>query len=274
MKSRHMQVLFKNIRAYLDRFVQKDGQLPEPLVLKKDHSRRVATEARDMSTELDWSLHDRKLAWVAGQLHDIGRFPQFARFGTFSDGSSVDHGELGASVIQRENWFEQWPLEDYDTVLTAVRYHNRREIPTSVRRRALAMLRLVRDADKIDILRIVLSAVERDGFRDLPTMLPHIRLDGPISPQILKEVAQQRCASIRHVKSLADFLLMQLSWVHDLNYPPAFRRFRERGILKRILAAIGSNDPRLRALQTELDRRIETRSLSRNHSPAAGTGWQ
>lgn len=32
-------------------------------------------------------------------LHDIGRFEQIRCFGTFNDGMSVDHAELGADIL-------------------------------------------------------------------------------------------------------------------------------------------------------------------------------
>jgi len=239
--------LTRHVETYRKRFVLNDRCLPQPLALKTEHCRRVAAEAGDMSSELHWPAHEQDLARAAGLLHDIGRFSQFAEFGTFSDAASVDHGERGAAVLRQADWFSEWAPEDLGAVLIAVRYHNRLRVPAAVCGQPLALLRLVRDADKLDILRIVLDAVERDGFRELPAMLPHIRLEGPVSPQVMDEVSRGTCASLNHVKSLADFLLMQLSWVHDLNYPPAFRRFHDRRILPRILKQV-DGDPRIHAL--------------------------
>ena len=35
-------------------------------------------------------------------LHDIGRFEQIRRFGTFNDAQSVDHAEFGADLLFKE----------------------------------------------------------------------------------------------------------------------------------------------------------------------------
>lgn len=239
--------LEKRFHEYLEKFVLNGAGLPRPLALKAEHCRQVAAEAADMSSELDWPAHDRVVAQAAGLLHDIGRFSQYAEFGTFSDAASVDHGERGAAVLQGAEWFSDWGSEDLSAILTAVRYHNRLGVPATVRNEHLALLRLVRDADKLDILRIVLEAVARDGFRDLPSMLPHIRLEGPVSPQVIDEVSRGKCASLGGVQSLADFLLLQLSWVYDLNYPPAFRRFHDRHFVLRIMSYI-DGDRRIHAL--------------------------
>lgn len=239
--------------AHLEKFVLNGGRLPRPLALKAEHCRRVATEARDMSSELDGPAHEQDLAQAAGLLHDIGRFSQYAEFGTFSDAASVDHGERGAAVLQEAGWLSHWGSEDLSAILIAVRYHNRLRVPATLRGIPLLLLRLVRDADKLDILRIVLDAVERDGFRELPSMLPHVRLEGPVSPEVIDELSHGECASLNNVRSLADFLLMQLSWVYDLNYPPAFRRFHARGIVPQIMNRLDGDHP-IHALGEEITR--------------------
>ena len=249
----------KQFDAHLEKFIPKGGCLPRPLALKAAHCRRVATEARDMSSELDWPAHEQHLAQTAGLLHDIGRFSQYAEFGTFWDAASVDHGERGAAMLREARWLADWDSEDLNAVLIAVRYHNRLGVPATVRDEHLALLRLVRDADKLDILRLVLDAVERDGFRDLPTMLPHVRMEGLVSPAVIDQVSRGECASLNNVRSLADFLLMQLSWVYDLNYPPAFRRLHDRSVVPRIMNQV-DGDRRIHALGEDITHFVLNRS--------------
>ena len=65
------------------------------------------------------------------------------------------------------------------------------------------------NADKLDVFRVVLDAVNRDGFRDLPDMLPHITLERTCSPEIIEDVRNHRCCSLSDLRSLGDFLLLQ-----------------------------------------------------------------
>ena len=37
---------------------------------------------------------DVDLAWLLGMLHDVGRFEQLRRYGTFIDADSTDHAQL------------------------------------------------------------------------------------------------------------------------------------------------------------------------------------
>ena len=258
-----------NIRTeferYVHRFADAGAKLHPLLQLKVEHSKRVAAEARGLSSDLGWSVPAQHAAEATGLLHDIGRFPQFAEFGTFSDSASVDHGERGATVAEQAGWLAGLPDEDRHAILDGIRCHNRLTIPRNIRDGSLAMLRLVRDADKLDIFRVVLDAVERDGFRDLPTMLPNITLDRSPSPQFVNEIVRRRSASVNIVRSLADFLLMQVSWVYDLNYAPTLQRFHDRGVLSRILKHL-DGDARIHALGEEVDRFVLNRISSDKNS--------
>lgn len=44
---------------------------------------------------IDLDGGDQNFSWFLGLLHDIGRFEQVKRFGTFSDIQSVDHAGRG-----------------------------------------------------------------------------------------------------------------------------------------------------------------------------------
>lgn len=252
--------LEKKFQTYIGGFLGRGPSDRSPaLAIKAEHCRRVAGEAGGLSADLHWPLPEQRLAQAAGWLHDIGRFSQFAEFGTFSDVASVDHGARGAAVLQESGWLSEIPSDEAKALVTAVRYHNRRSIPPDVRGPCLAHLKLIRDADKLDILRFVLDAVERDGFKDLPSMLPHIRLKGPVSSLVLDELACRQCVSLAQVASLADFLLMQLSWVYDLNYSSAFRRLHDYGIVPKIMSRL-NGDPRIHAPGEEIRRFVWNRA--------------
>lgn len=220
---------------YVARFAESTGILSAPLQLKKEHSERVAAEARALSGALGWSDEERRLAEAVGLLHDVGRFSQYAEFGTFSDKLSVNHGERGAAVLEQEAWTACWAEEDRTAMMESVRHHNARTIPAYVHGRALNFLRLIRDADKLDIYRIVLGKLDHDGFQELPAMLPQITLSRRLSADVEEEFARDGCVSFERLRTLADFLLMQLAWVNDFNFPVTHRLFHSRGFLNGML---------------------------------------
>jgi hypothetical protein len=234
MRADELNEIAKWFEAYAQTFARNNGGLHPLLQLKVDHSRRVARDAEDLVQDLDWLSSDVNAAKALGLLHDVGRFPQFAEYQTFSDAVSVDHGQYGQAIAANASVLSSLAPAERNRILDGIRHHNAKSIPVDLTPSSLPFLKLIRDADKLDIFLVVLDAVETDGFRDLPVMLPNVTLDRSCSSEIIQDIKNHRCCSLDNVKSLGDFLVMQLSWVFDLNYRPAFQRFSHRRIMSRI----------------------------------------
>ena len=96
---------------------------------------------------------DISLAKCIGLLHDIGRFEQYKRFKSFKD-SNLDHGDYGEKILRDENSLKYFDIkeDDYNIVYTAIRNHNKYEIEPNLSNRELLFTKMIRDADKLDIL--------------------------------------------------------------------------------------------------------------------------
>lgn len=88
MKTEELNDITKWFDAYVQTFACNNGALHPLLQLKADHSKRVARDAERLAYDLDWSPAARNAAEALGLLHDVGRFPQFAEYKTFSDSVS------------------------------------------------------------------------------------------------------------------------------------------------------------------------------------------
>lgn len=76
--------------------------------LKIDHTYRVAGISQRIAQSLGLSKTEVDLAWLIGMLHDVGRFEQLRRFGTFSDSDSIDHAQFGGKLL-----FDEGLLKEY-----------------------------------------------------------------------------------------------------------------------------------------------------------------
>ena len=76
--------------------------------LKIDHTYRVAALCERIANSLSLPPQDVDLAWLCGLLHDVGRFEQLRRYGTFIDAKSIDHALMSVTVL-----FEEGRLRDY-----------------------------------------------------------------------------------------------------------------------------------------------------------------
>ncbi|MFH1476493.1 MAG: HD domain-containing protein [Verrucomicrobiota bacterium] len=241
MRTEALANLRKWFRHYIRQFTPKGARMHPLLQLKLRHSERVAQEARALASDLGWPPDCRNAAEALGLLHDIGRFAQFAAHRTFADARSFDHGECGWEITRKTAPLSGLPRAERERILDGIRYHNRRVIPDTIAPRRRVFINLIRDADKLDIFRVTLESVARNGFQDLPEMLPGITLGRAPSPAIIRELRRRQTCSLRKIESLGDFFVMQLSWIYDLCYMPTYRRVVERRILPRILGLIDGN---------------------------------
>lgn len=233
---------------YARSFADKDGQLCMHLELKRKHSFEVAENARIIASRLSWDHKSTGIAFASGLLHDTGRFSQFRDHGTFYDPASVDHGEEGYKVL--EMFFPSGVLDsETERILKeTARYHNKKDlVPTD--RAVTPFLKIVRDADKLDILEVVRTNVESGRMGEL---MPQMDLQGGVSPALVEEISEEGFASYSNVRSLADFLFLQVSWVYDLNYEPSVVIFKERDTSNWFLSKLEGYDilrPSLRKIR-------------------------
>jgi hypothetical protein len=147
-----------------------------------------------------------RFAETAALFHDIGRFEQLVRYGTFSDHHSVNHAELGVSVLESEGVLAGLQPEDRDGLGRVIRNHNRFAISEGESGFHLAQSRLLRDADKLDIFRILIDFY-RNGGGENSTVALGLSDSDAISPAVSK-ILPGVC---RHEPSPAPYLLLSSS---------------------------------------------------------------
>ncbi len=224
--------------GYVKTFQSADPGYQENIDLKEEHSRRVCEEILDVGQSLRLSGDDLHLAEITALFHDIGRFEQYARYGTFSDLVSEDHAMLGVRVLRKNQVLDSLDPQTHELILRTVSYHNRATLPEEETEKCLFFTKLLRDADKLDIWRVVTDYYrEDDGVRN-----GTIELGLPDTPEISDDVCADLLAgrTIRttSLKTLNDFKVLQMSWVFDVNFQRTFQLVRERRYLDMIREAL------------------------------------
>lgn len=246
---------------YVAEFADSDGNLHAMQRLKLEHSRRVQHLARRIADELHWTKDAADLAEVCGMLHDVGRFSQFAEFGTFHDAVSVDHGENGARILADRASALLPEASRSGTLSDAVRLHNKPALPNHLCVESETYVKLVRDADKLDIFEVVYDgATHPDSL--YTEMSNWLNLDGGITPEVLVCATEKRPVPYGVIRSLADLILVQLHWVYDLNYTPSFRIMRERGTFERLRSLLPARAPEAAPLLDEAQAYLRARGTT------------
>lgn len=104
----------KNVINAFAEYVRNYDPSDEKIKLKIDHTYRVAGLCQRIAESLGLSEPDVDIAWLLGMLHDIGRFEQIRRFGTFNDVQSVDHAEFGADLLLKEGLIRKFSEGYYE----------------------------------------------------------------------------------------------------------------------------------------------------------------
>jgi putative nucleotidyltransferase with HDIG domain len=202
--------------------------------LKIGHTRRVCAEILEIGRSLHLGNNDLRLAEVIALFHDIGRFEQYDRYGTFLDLRSEDHAALGVKVLDSTGVLQGIPIDAQQLIKRVVGYHNRRTLPEGETEECLFFTKLLRDADKLDILRVVTDYYHNnDGTKNgsIELELPDVP---DVSDEVCSDVKAGRMVNTGSLSTLNDFKLLQMAWIYDINFPRTFQLIRDRNYLEAI----------------------------------------
>ncbi|MFO7601986.1 MAG: HD domain-containing protein [Candidatus Desulfacyla sp.] len=250
---------------YVNQFNSDDPRVQENMDLKREHTRRVCAAILDIGASLNLSAEDLATAEATAWLHDIGRFEQYTRYGTFMDHRSEDHAALGVRVIRKSRILERIGAFDPEIVLRVVGAHNRAAVPAGEDERVRFFLKLLRDADKVDIWHVVTTYYQDPDQRQNHAL----ELDLPDSPHISEPVYEAlmkgRLVQMADLKTVNDFKLLQMGWIYDVNFLRTFQIVREKGYLETIRDALSIQSHRISDVYGR------ARSYLDRHSPDSGT---
>lgn len=224
------------ILTWFDRFVVTfRAQSPEDqrnYDLKIDHTRRVRSCMERLATSLRLPPEDRALAEAIAICHDVGRFPQYRDYGTFNDTVSVNHATLAVQTLRSEKILDSLAAERRRLLLQAVAMHNAFCLPEELEPICRRFVMLIRDADKLDIWRVLIEYFATPSGERASAVLWSLPETGVCSARALEEVQAGRLLNRSLLKSADDFKLLQLSWVFDLNFAESFAMVAERGYIE------------------------------------------
>lgn len=225
-------------KSHTDAYLCGDPRYDRNIQLKQAHSARVCENILYLGHALGLPPADLNLAAAAAWLHDLGRFEQYRRYQTFNDRQSVNHARLSVQEAVRHKVLAHCTPQARRLILLAVIWHNAARLPVSVTNRARLFMQLLRDADKLDIWKVVLDYYNRSHREPNHT----IELDLPdspdVSPQVLKAFSRQTFVNTSAITTLNDFKLLQVSWVFDLNFTASFKRVQECQFIERLAATL------------------------------------
>lgn len=212
---------------YVKTFKYADNNLQQNICLKEEHTRRVCKEIVSIGEQVGLDEDKLLIAEIIALFHDIGRFEQYDLYRTFSDKKSEDHAELGIKVLKKYKVLTQFDASTKDLILCSIKHHNKPKLPNLETDTCLFFSRLIRDADKLDILNILTDYYHRKDRKHNGTLELNLPDNPGISPEVYQALINRQIVDMKHVRNLNDFKLLQTGWVFDINFQPTSDRIKE-----------------------------------------------
>lgn len=256
-----MKINRKKVIQVFGDYVKNYDKTDERVLLKIKHTYRVSALCDKIAVALGFSKEDVDLAWLLGMLHDIGRFEQVKVYGTFIDAESINHAQYGVGIL-----FGQGMIRDYiedgsedELIQTAITYHNVYRMPEIKEKRMKVFADLLRDADKLDILKVIVETpleVIYDCDQDE-------LMQAEISEKVMESFLAHHAVDHQFKQNPVDFIVGHISLTFELVYPVSIKIAGEQGYLRQLLSFQSENEAtkeQFARLQTDMERYIASRT--------------
>ena len=210
--------------------------------LKVEHTQRVCTIMRRIAAAEGLSPAAMRLAEAVAICHDVGRFPQYQRYRTFNDATSVNHGALAVHTLKEQKILDGMLRAERELLLHAVALHNVFSLPSGLSPELELLTKLIRDADKLDIWRVLIEYCTAPAEQQATAVVWELPTTGECSLAVIGEITAGRMVDRALLRTADDFKLLQLSWVFDLNFRESIAILEEADYIE-ILAGLLPDQP-------------------------------
>ncbi|MDL2275247.1 HD domain-containing protein [Desulfosarcina sp. OttesenSCG-928-G10] len=241
---------------YTRSFLTGNPDENSPHQLKIDHTHRVCDNIRRIGQSADLSPSQFAMAEAVALFHDIGRFEQYRRYQTFSDRNSVNHAALGVEILESQGFLAALKPEDKASLLNGVRFHNSPALPHLHSPESMLFIRLIRDADKLDIWKIFADHCRQKTTPE-PAVIQNLSTEDTASDAIVDRIVTRKPALYQDMQTFTDFRLLQLSWVFDLEFPYTRTLADQRGELRAIADSLPDTEKIQQAVGILLSHPVE-----------------
>jgi hypothetical protein len=248
----------KWFEEYTGRIHCQDAEIEANIVLKLGHTYRVCENMTTIAGSLGVKGDDLALAQVLALLHDVGRFEQLQGFGSFDDRMTLDHAMLGLKAINRAGVLCSLSKRERNLIRRSIWHHNKYMIPVTENAEVAFFSKLIRDADKLDIMGVVADHFERRDQHPNRALDFGLADDLRLTQDAVSDIMQGKMVRINVLKTLGDLRLLYLSWIFDINFPITLDLMKEKGYLERLLADL-SMEPEIIMVRNYLQAYLEKR---------------
>jgi hypothetical protein len=240
MRKEDLNFFRKWFSDYVKDFSSADSLIHDNIEMKIEHTAKVCENILLIAKSENIGKEGCKLAVTIALFHDLGRFEQFVKYKTFKDSESENHALLGIKILRSKGILARLSRKEKSLILKAVEYHNLKEIPGCKidSKELLFYSKLIRDADKLDILRLISENYDEKGKVLNSALDVYLPDTTGYTESIITDILNNKMAELKDVKNLNDMRLLRLSWVFDCNFPATFSILKRHRYLDKIICSM------------------------------------
>ena len=201
---------------------------------KYHHSYRVMEQMLTLAKNMSLPSKDIELAKCIGLLHDIARFEQFKRYSNFND-DVFDHGNYAVEILKETDALKHFEVDesDYEVVYKAIKNHNKYAIEANLTPRELLFAKMIRDADKLDIL----YAIGNDKLKGIV-----YEDDSEISKRVENDFYHHKLIKRNFKENENENLVVLFSFVFDFNFTISLKLIKHNEYYQKIYNRLTHKD--------------------------------
>lgn len=216
----------KSIEEFI-KYTEKYDLNDDAIKRKQLHSLRVMNISKNIAMGLNLSEEEINLGAVIGLLHDIGRFEQYKQFRTYSDEKSVDHGDLGEQILEKDIRKYVKDNNNDEIIKIAVKNHNKYKIQDGLTEKQLLFSKIIRDADKIDIL---YESIEIFWKND-----EHKVNESIVSQEYINDFKKLKSLKSKSFETPIETVIKKIAYIFDINFKSTFKLLKDEDYINKIL---------------------------------------
>lgn len=233
-------LLRDTFKTFITFFKQESYNENQTLEKTIEHIEKVVDNILILADSLELSENEKIIAEMAARFHDIGRL--WILLPGNSECNITDHAEASIEYLKVNEPFNQLEISIQNIIIQVIRNHNKPDLPQKENETLLFYVKLLRDADKLDVWRATSEYITRKAGK--PNIVNELQLSdkGVVTTSFCKIIIEGGIPNKSDLVTFHDFIIFQMSWVFDLHFKKSFQILNQKQYIRYLYDSLPKND--------------------------------
>lgn len=180
---------------------------------------------------LNLTAREAYMSSIIALFHDYGRFAQIKSFNSLNDLTTMDHADVSVEALfnnnELDNFVTDLTSDEREIIKLAIKYHNKYCVEPSFSDKQKLFCNIIRDADKIDIYRVLSEDPKLNGLKK-----------GKLEQEELDNFYNHKLYKRKEEMNFYSHVLLHVSFVFDLNFKISYKILEETNNLKKYIYTV------------------------------------